>query len=335
MRALFFGALLALSTAGQAFDPGVVPVTTDAGLKTHEVVLQPFEPLSFGYTKDSDDVPYIDVTLSLKILLLSHEWESPWVPRPYLGFTSRFGFYLDTRQNSPVVQKSYEPLLLLRWWGKTVTNYTEPTASGNEELTDIDRDYLDLAYVHQSNGQPVHTLADYENYYAALKADNQGQFVNDDIHRGWDFVELTKKSSPSGVPGLSTYADVKVFLPHGLLQKVQDEWHPDWETNPQGKRRKAVDGLAGAIQYQFPAAPDESASWLRRYLADKQVSIEYVTGYDTPFKYSTVIANIDVLQVSTLPVSLWLRDGYLSNLSMYYERVASVGIGVRMPATFW
>jgi len=112
----------------------------------------------------------------------------------------------------------------------------------------------------------------------------------------------------------------------GLLQGAEDEYH-SWEDNPQGKPRKSVDGITGLIRYQsysIGTAPDDSLAFSR-----PDFLLKYSTGYHSPFKYSTVRAEFG-FQSYVAPVALWVQSGYMSDLAMYYLKVNSFGIELRV-----
>jgi len=56
--------------------------------------------------------------------------------------------------------------------------------------------------------------------------------------------------------------------------------------------------------------------------------LKYTTGYQTPFAYSTMRAELG-LHVASLPIVLWGQHGYMSSLANYYKRVDAVGIELR------
>ncbi len=226
---ILFSVLLLLSAPNvRAIDQG----TIYGGLApVHEPVLQPYEPLTGGYTYDSDDVGYMDVTLSLKIRWLPTFSALPR-SRFFLAMTTRFGFYWDTRPHSPAIGKDYNPKVFWRL-------LSNPTSAGSS----VNYDYLDVGYTHESNGQVVHTKAQYE---AQLVTAPQPGYANNFIHRGWDYPEIGWKRTWGR--DWVTFFDGKYFLPHGFLQGAPDEYH-SWEGNPQGKPRRTVDGLTAAIEY--------------------------------------------------------------------------------------
>lgn len=126
LSAFFMSAVRSLLWA-----PGIAllwgdPTAVDAGVlkpkhttstrdcdKDAEQILQPYEPITGGYTRDSNDTGFLDVNLSLKIQLVPWCWMPRYV-HPYFAMATRFGFYWGSRPGSPVIGKSYNPLLLVR-----------------------------------------------------------------------------------------------------------------------------------------------------------------------------------------------------------------------------
>lgn len=305
------GLLTALSAPAAAVDTAI----------KDDSLLQPYEPITAGYTKDSDDVPYMDVTLSLKLRLLPEDWLKE--NQLYLSFTGRFGFYWGTRFSSPVIGKSYNPKLFWRWTpGKTDPNNTRPSSVGSLPSVEYTQ-YFDFAYAHQSNGQTITTATQYEQ---EQKTQQRPQFANDYISRGWDYLEVIWKRSYGLSPSypLSSYVDLKYFLNPGLLQGRPEEYK-SFENDRQGKPRRAVDGLSGLLEYQFPCR----CTGALQTFSNPSLWLKYQTGYDTPFRYGTERLEAGI-RVAGLPLAVWAQYGYLSDLANYYRKVTSYGIELRV-----
>jgi len=292
-----------------AVDQGLIYTqTNESGDAESETLLQPYEPLTGGYTKDSDDVAYVDVNVSVKFRLLPVRWTGPR-NRLFFAMSSRFGFYWNTRPGSPVIGKDYNPKLLWRF-------LPNPEDGDTHEY----KQYLDFGYAHESNGQLVHTPAQYSQ---ELLTAPQRDYADNFIHRGWDYLELTWKKNYGGY--ISSYVDSKYFLPVGLLQGSADEYH-SWENNSQGKPRRRVDGLDAVVE--FPRAHIETPVDPAENFGRLSVTLKYQTGYDLPFRYSTVRAEFG-FQFLALPGALWVQRGYMSDLAMYYQQVTSYGVELR------
>jgi len=295
----------------------------DAAAK--EPLFQSYEPTTAGYTKNSNDVPFMDVNFSVKYRLLPVE-VTGHNNRAFLALTTRFGFYWGTRENSPVIGKDYNPKLFWRFLpdgDQLAASSQEGVAHENLEVEYAD--YFDAGYAHESNGQLIHTQAE---YIATQKALQQAQYVNDNVHRGWDYFEGVWKTTlwpRSGNPLLSRL-DLKFFVPKGLLQGDEDQYHP-WENNPQGKPRDEVDGISELVRfqlYEIGARIDDTRPFSR-----PDITLSYTTGYHNPFQYSTVRAELG-FQFYVLPLALWAQSGYMSDLAMYYEKVNSYGLEIRI-----
>lgn len=292
-----------------------------------EPLFQSYEPITGGYTKDSNDVPFMDVTLSFKYRLLPVALTG-CRQRAFLSLTTRFGFYWGTRDNSPVVGKGYNPKLIWRYLpnGSGVTAASDQAVDGRaEHLEEEYARYIDFAYAHESNGQLIHTQA---QYVATQDALEQPQFVNDEIHRGWDYLEVAWKRtyfSETERP-VSSHLDLKYFLPVGLLQGPEDEYH-SWENNQQGKPRKSVDGVSESVRFQWYRVGEPVAD--TKMFSRPDITFRFDTGYHDPFKYDTVRAEFG-FQAYSLPVAVWVQSGYMSDLAMYYEKVNSFGVELRI-----
>src|SRR5512146_220239 len=231
----------ALPACGFAQDLGIVNAAPPANGEpvTYEPVLQPFEAETGGLTKDSDDARYMDVNLSIKIRMLPLQWTRR--SRVYLAMATRFAFYWGSRPGSPVIGKSYNPQLLWRW---LLSDRVTP--SPDERSFEYD-EFLDVAFAHQSNGQLVHSPDEYRHQ---LIATPPAQYADQFIHRGWDYLDVAWKRRYRN--DVSVYLAGRYFLPTGLLQGREDEYH-SWEGSPEGKPREAVDGLEALVEYPSSA----------------------------------------------------------------------------------
>ncbi len=275
-------------------------------------LIQPYEPVTAGYTKDSDDVPYVDVTLSLKFPLLPPRWTDP--NGLFLAFTGRFGFYWGTRDSSPVIGKSYNPKLIWRFVSQPADTRRRAFGGGADDYAG----YLDLAYAHQSNGQ---TISSAEQYQAEEAKQRKPYFANEYISRGWDYLEAVWKRSYG--QDLSSYLDLRFFLHDGLLQGHPEEFN-SWEPYSEGKPRRAVDGLTGMLEYEAHRSPRPFGILLQ----SPSLWLKYQTGYGRPFEFSTVRAEAGAI-VLELPVVIWAQRGYMSDLANYYRKTTSYGIELR------
>ncbi|MBI5429183.1 MAG: phospholipase A [Nitrosomonadales bacterium] len=269
----------------EPFEPNVLP-------------LESYEPNTIGYTFDNDDVPFMDFKVSVKYRLFPHIIRDnvSHDSNLYLAFTGRFGQYIAYRQSSPVIGKRFNPKLIWR------QNNLAPF------------DYIDFSYVHESNGQSINSLQQYlrarEN---AMLRDGNADFANDYLSRGWDYLEVNAKHMwPNENNLTSGYLSAKYFLANGLFQGVSEEYN-SWESNPEGKSRKAVNGLSGILKRQFKTG------------AIKKLALILETGYVRPFKYSTARVEAGT-KLEELPITFWWQTGYGSDLAQYYKKTASWGV---------
>ena len=283
-----------------------------------EARLCSYEPNTLGYTKDSDDVGFMDFTLSVRYQLFP-DLTTTGLNRLKAGLgdntvlysaaTVRFGQYIGTRESSPVIGKRFNPKLFVRHW--TDKKHTE---------------YVDFAFLaHESNGQSIDTP---EELRQERRTAERPEFANDRISRGWDYLEVIWKRIPwkrnpneddKGAT-LSTYATLKYFLPRGPLQGRAEEYNT-WENDSEGKSRNRVNGVAGMLKYV------EDGSWL--IFRDFKFAARYETGYRDIFQYSTLRLELGT-KFLQLPINLWTQTGYGSDLAQYYKKVSSLGIEVQL-----
>jgi outer membrane phospholipase A len=284
---------------------------------SQEPILQPFAPITGGETYDSDDTYFMDVNLSLKIRL-SPAALLPQI-RPFLAMSTRFGFYWGSRPGSPVIGKSYNPELFFRIIGPHETIIKGPDGAHYEY-----RQFFNVGYGHESNGQLIHTP---QQYQQQLLNTPGPAYADNFIHRGWDYADFAwKRTWEAGVTEVTSYLEAKYFLPDGLLQGPEDEYH-SWEANPQGKPRKAVDGIEETVEW-----PSQNAHFVvecsQGIWCRPNLTVKYLTGYEDPFRYDTIRGEFG-FQLATLPLAIWVQHGYMSSLANYYKDVNSVGVEVR------
>jgi hypothetical protein len=265
------------------------------GNLNHEPRLCTYEPTTIGLTKDSDDVGFMDFKLSVRYQIFPFpEASKPWAW--YFAFTGRFAQYLGTRDSSPVVTKRLNPKVFFRH------------TSG--------KDYFDIGYNHESNGQAINTLDGFNQAKATAELkDQKSNAAYDQISRGWDYLDFVYRKSDVAWSG-DGYVVLKYFLPVGLLQGKAEEYGTNFaESDPEGKPRKQVNGV--------------SAMFKRRFGKDHKLFASYETGYDHMFKYNTFRGEWG-FRVGHLPLMLWGQTGYGSDLAQYYKKVSSAGIAVEI-----
>lgn len=292
------------------------------GLKNHEPVL-------LGYTFDSDDEAFLDFKISLMYPIADrkikkHIIDSGWYPGflkkwcsntivdscyPYFSFTGRFGQYIETRDSSPVIAKRFNPKLFLRF-----------------DL--VDGEYVDLEYAHESNGQRITTKTSYDNIAADLE---KTEHANDYISRGWDYLGFTyKHATEIGNTGTvkSTYLSMKEFIGGQLQGDIEEYYLIDgvdgFEAVREITRREQVGGLRIMRKYENK---DIDLFW-----GINKFTFIYETGTRSPAKYNTFQGEMTTGALG-VPIMLWVRSGYNSDLAQYYKKIDSFGAAFEL-ATF-
>ncbi|MCK4794368.1 MAG: hypothetical protein KAV87_62145 [Desulfobacteraceae bacterium] len=309
----------------------LLPLSANAENKTpadngQEALLQSYEANRLGWTFDDNDVGYMDFTLSLmypiflslkKAEVAKAEENNPGFltkylrPIPYLAFTGRFGQYLATRKSSPVIGKRFNPKLFLRFFtSKTVNSY------------------LDLGFAHESNGQRIDSLTAYQDLRDDfVSEDEDSDFANDYISRGWDYWEVAWYKNFNGIEddsenGFSTHLSLKYFMEYGYLQKDAEEYN-SWENSSYGKPRKEVDGITVRFSYKRPLR-DMFKLFDTVPIGFGGQNIIFTTGYNNAFTNNTLRGECWI-RIGSLPILLWVSEGYNSDLIDYYQRVRSSG----------
>lgn len=331
--------LLAPALLWPAFCLGVDKGSVDEP-EAKKPLIEGYEPNYLGYTWQEDDVSFIDIGISLKYPLLPDHF-ARWRGcarsgqmdlkcagryRAYLTFTGRSGFYAFSRDSGPVIAKTFNPKLLLRYTPdiEDVREFQSSTRGVQKEYSN----YVDLAYAHESNGQSIDTP---EEYFVERRQSDDPRFALDKISRGWDYVQVVAKHSILTDTGhrVATFLDLKYFLPDGVFQGTPEEYHT-WENDPDAKRRRAVNGVATTVEYELSTklccGRDDDR---RKVFTDPRVLLKYETGYDPLLKYTTVRVELGVTFIE-LPISIWYQNGYNNSLARYYEKSSAVGIELRI-----
>ncbi|MDT8399045.1 MAG: hypothetical protein RQ899_10565 [Pseudomonadales bacterium] len=287
-------------------------------------LLSSYKPNQLMGRKDSnDDDAYMDIKLSLKYPLfgrfgnrLSEQLLDPEKDflQLYMAFNGRFSQYLGTRESSPVVARSFNPSLFLRWWQD-------------------DQDFIDFVLLgHESNGQQI---ADEESFLLAQqKFISTGQnplFARDEISRGWDYVSIAwQKEWKEGFGSLRlgefiTLLDVRHYLDDGPLQGKAEEYNVWEEPGSRTRTRKQYDGISLGLQYNFSRAfcifGDD--------LCMGKLALTQTTGAGKPLAHNTSTLELTA-SIGGLPFIIWGKTGYNSDLVDYYQSVTSWGIGLEL-----
>jgi hypothetical protein len=313
--------------------------------RSHDDWFQPYEPSTIGVTKDSDDLGFMDVSLSLQLPLLELGGPLPGRGQALaIAFTGRFGFYVgDRRSSRPVIGKRLNPALLWRMQlsddaarRKRCGQSGAPVFRGrrSSDCAEYGPDsYLELAYAHESNGQAIDTEAE---YLAARQASQlepgATDYTDDRLSRGWDYVGVIYKPPTCSVCEserykISGYAKLRYFLAHGFMQGAKEQWH-SWEAAAaEGKPRSKINGLAIQGKYLRHTCVADGYACANRFVGDLKFSLGYETGYRDPFRYGTLRVEAGVY-FKPLPLTLWWQRGYGADLAQYYKKTTSFGIAV-------
>lgn len=276
--------------------------------------LQSHEANTVGITFDNDDVPFMDFKVSLRYPFFHSSMPvSPAfgvIPYlPYFAFTGRFGQYISTRESAPVISKRLNPEFFFRGWYSSEFD--------NEH-------YISLAYGHESNGQSIDTANEYlEKRNGFISADEEPDFANDYISRGWDYIGFNWKKERllfSGNNSLNSFLRLRYFMENGMLQGEQEEY-TSWEDNPDGKPRKSVDGISLSLAH--------NTQFASKYFSSGMFSASITTGYSDILKYNTFRIDGEI-KIINMPLNIWFSSGYNSDLAQYYSKVTSLGIGLNL-----
>lgn len=272
------------------------------------VRLKNYEPTLLGYTKDSDDEPFMDFTISLQHPIFAeslNEGRNRLRVLPYFAFTGRFGQYIGYRDSSPVVTKRFNPKLFLRYASK-----------GFPERGDSPDSYVDFEYGHESNGQHV----DSQSTFQTMTQDQGGnqEHAKDYISRGWDYLGITAKMPifPNDSGKVYLYVSRKWYCGCWLQKHVEEKF--DFEDPREISSIRQVSGWRAILRFD----PKNENTFVDRaaLIAD--------TGTRNTFKYDTARIEIGIRPVTRIfgvPFMIWGQDGYLSDLAQYYKKVHSFG----------
>ena len=296
-----------------------------SGILSANENLSSHEPTRLLSRMDENDISrlYMDFNVSLKHPVLSKglnplfealelNSESHFA-QLYFAFTGRFSQYIASRESSPVVSRRFNPELFLRIWNNR-------------------GGYWDIGYGHESNGQQTNTELAFQQEAANYEADGQsGQFARDGISRGWDYVSFDwqKKWDRNILPIFDgetvTQFEFRKFLSHGLLQGDPEEYN-SWEgAGFKDQPRNDYDGVNLSLQYLF--SENEVQCALNKLICLDKLEITQTTGYSGLFKNNTTSLELTT-DILGLPLHLWAKSGYNSDLVDYYQYTNSWGLGL-------
>ena len=289
--------------------------------------LSSHEPSKLMARTDSDDINslYLDFTLSSKHPLFASAsplvrvqevaadvlekfipGDEEYLMQLYLAFTGRLSQYVGTRDSSPVVARRLNPSVFYRMWSS-------------------DDSWLDLGFAHESNGQHISTPESYERERARYIAKGEDpDFARDAISRGWDysFIEWRQEWNSK----LRSQLSLSHYLQKGPQQGLSEEYYT-WEDNgTQLRPRRQYDGVRLKLQYNF----NRSRCFLGdSFVCFKELELTQETGYSAMFDNNTTTVEFTA-DLFGLPIQLWGRTGYNSDLVDYYNYSNSWGLGFEL-----
>lgn len=224
----------------------------------------------------------------------------------YLSFTGRFSQYIGERESAPVVARSFNPTLFYRFW-------TSPT------------NYLDFELGHESNGQRISSLEALQREELDYLLDGEpAAYARDSLSRGWDYTALRWRRTWNDK--WVTRLELRHYLADGPLQGEPEEYNL-WEDG--GNRlhpRDRYDGVSLGFQYDF----NRSRCFLGSLpVCFQRVALTQETGYAAMFEHNTTTLEL-TSDLFGLPVQLWAKTGYNSNLVDYYRHTTSWGLGIEL-----
>ncbi|MBU0621228.1 MAG: phospholipase A [Gammaproteobacteria bacterium] len=262
------------------------------------VRLEAHEPNRMGITVDNDDDDwFVDFKLSVHhpILYETLTEGSPSRWLPYFAFTGRFGYYIP-RPSTPVVSKSFNPKLFIRYfWNTDACNRYDPKT-----------EYIDFELGHLSNGQSIETLQSYNAHAAAL---GNSEYADDYISRGWDYWGISGKNL---IEQIELRYSLKSYV-NGYIQSTIEE-NFSWEPAREISKFNQVSGVHLAAKY--------------RYYDSYYVGVNLDTGSNHPFRNNTWEANWGAAKLFGIPFVAYYRTGYNSDLARYYNKVTSYGFAL-------
>lgn len=276
---------------------------------------------------DSDDINalYLDFTLSSKHPLFASAapmvrvqevaadvlenlipGNDEYLMQLYLAFSGRFSQYVGTRDSSPVVARRFNPSLFYRLWSS-------------------DDSWLDVGFAHESNGQRISTLDSFARERASYiaKGEDPG-FARDALSRGWDYSFIEWRHVWNSK--LRSQLGLNHYLHKGPLQGLSEEYYTWEDGGTQLRPRRQYDGVSLTLQYNF----NRSRCFLgEAFVCFKEMELTQETGYSAMFDNNTTTLEFTA-DVFGLPIQLWSRSGYNSDLVDYYNYSNSWGLGFEL-----
>ncbi len=329
---------LALEHSGELLPVVAIMVTADFGptsnasLISQRVLaensgLTSHEPNRLIESSDRYDIndPFMDFTVSFKHAVFpdaepindGYYWVTETIEQLtpgnedfylqlYLAFTGRFSQYIGQRDSSPVVPRRFNPEMFFRMWSS-------------------EQNYMDFGIGHESNGQRIHTEDSFQlERTAMIAAGDPEWFARDSLSRGWDYTSINWRRA--WTDNFATLVKTRHYLSDGPLQGAREEYNTWEDGGTKSRPRKRYDGFSFDLQYNFDAS--------RCLLGDIPVCFDKVqltqeTGYGAFFENNTT-----TLELTTdffgMPLQVWARSGYNSDMVDYYNYSNSWGLGIEL-----
>jgi outer membrane phospholipase A len=303
------------------------PRRTRLNVLAQNSYLTSHEPSRLLARTDSDDDSrlYMDFLLSFKhpVLpraeLVNHVYDGltglaenlipgndDYFMQMYFAFSGRFSQYIGSRNSAPVVARRFNPSLFWRFWTS-------------------DESYLDLGLAHESNGQRINSLESFrreqQNY---INIGEPPLYARDSLSRGWDYTFLNWQSIVT--PKLTSSLQLRHFMSNGPLQSNSEEYNTWEDGGNQLRPRRQFAGVRLGMSYQFDRS---SCSLGESYICLQKLSVSQETGYSAMFDNNTTTIELTT-DFFGLPIQLWGRSGYNSDLVDYYNHSNSWGIGIEL-----
>lgn len=224
----------------------------------------------------------------------------------YLAFTGRFSQYIFERDSAPVVARTFNPAIFYRFWSSA-------------------RNYLDVEFGHESNGQRIHSPdALWREQQEYIRDGEPAFYARDSLSRGWDYMALTWQRSWG--TQWSSQLRARHFLNHGPLQGKAEEYNTWEDGGTRNRPRRQYDGLSLGLRYEFSTSPCLLGD---SHVCFRNLKYRFDTGYSAPFDNNT-----STLELTTdffgIPIQLWAKTGYNTNLVDYYRHTTSWGLGIEL-----
>lgn len=262
------------------------------------------DPSHFALARENGETgSHIELFLSIEYPLFKEPLNSISGQRwnLYFNFNGKFDFFRNSRDSSPLITRLQNPGLILEY---------RPQQLFYDTLV-----AFRTGYFHESNGQTIDTLEEYQTTADA----------RDYVSRGWDYIPLELEFRKP-VPAASLFHDFfkgfyvtfrgRYFLPKQIFEHDKED-EVFWEARTEQPRIEDYDG----IRLRLSKTYHPSGAWLPGEVTLKAL---FRSGYhDLNFSQRYEVTT----RVWGLPIYLYYFDGYGTNLSTYHQKGSSFGGG--------